>query len=300
MSFVDQVLVQLYHENIKIEELRRTICEHGMNTFDCKTCEYGGFRKQKMQEIRQEQHKKENRYCIHKKTLLSCKECVHTRICEHYEYYTKCQMCHGVKMCEHKNATRYCKECYIPSSYKCKTPLCDIKVSSKYEGYCLRCFIYTFPDKQITYNYKTKEKEVVDKIMEKYGEFSWVVDKKIENGCSRRRPDLLLNMGSHVIIVEIDENKHSNYNCECEHKRLMEISQDLQHVPIVFIRFNPDAYIDIYGNNVKTCWKVNRFGIMVICDIKNWNMRISKLLDTIGYWMNNSTDKIVEIIELFY
>jgi len=43
------------------------------------------------------------------------------------------------------------------------------------------------------------------------------------------------DMGSHIII-EVDENKHTDYDCSCEHKRLMELSQDLQHRPIVLSR----------------------------------------------------------------
>ena len=65
-------------------------------------------------------------------------------------------------------------------------------------------------------------------------------------------------MGSHIIIIEIDENAHTDYDCSCENKRLMEISQDLGFRPIVFIRFNPDDYVDKDGNNIKSCWKLNR------------------------------------------
>ena len=56
-------------------------------------------------------------------------------------------------------------------------------------------------------------------------------------------------MADHIIIVEIDENAHINYDSSCENKRLMELSQDLGFRPIVFIRFNPDDYIDKEGNN---------------------------------------------------
>lgn len=42
-------------------------------------------------------------------------------------------------------------------------PLCDVHPSNKnYEGYCLRCFIYTFPDKPVLRNYKIKEWTVVE------------------------------------------------------------------------------------------------------------------------------------------
>ena len=125
-------------------------------------------------------------------------------------------------------------------------------------------------------------------------------DKIIINGCSRRRPDLLLDMGSHIIIVEVDENKHQGYECICENKRLMELSQDLQHRSIVFIRFNPDEYIDLYGNKIESCWKTNAFGITVIQHSVNWENRLVKLIDEIKYWTESKSDKMVEIVELFY
>ena len=46
-----------------------------------------------------------------------------------------------------------------------------------------------------------------------------------------------------IIIVEIDEYQHENITYSCENKRIMEISQDLGHRPIIFIRFNPDEYL---------------------------------------------------------
>jgi len=129
-----------------------------------------------------------------------------------------------------------------------------------------------------------------------------VTDKKVADGCSRRRPDLLLDMGSHIIIVEIDEHKHTAYDCSCEHKRLMEISQDLQHRPIVFIRFNPDEYTTLEGVLIKSCWKVNQFGVLQIAKSKRreWEERIGTLQSQIQYWVDHPSEKTVEIIELFY
>ena len=133
--------------------------------------------------------------------------------------------------------------------------------------------------------------------------FTWITDKKIQDGCSKRRPDLLLDMGSHIIIVEIDENAHTDYDCSCENKRLMEISQDLGHRPIVFIRFNPDDYMDKDGNKIKSCWKLNRTTGLIALDHKKtteWDGRINSLVEQINYWIKNSTKKTVEIVELFY
>jgi hypothetical protein len=151
-------------------------------------------------------------------------------------------------------------------------------------------------------NYKTKEKEVVDYVLHHYPEFTWVADRKIQDGCSLRRPDLLLDMGTHIIICEIDENKHTGYDCSCENKRLMEISQDLQHRPIVFIRFNPDSYRDQQGILIKSCWRLNKTGVIAIIATKQdeWNGRLETLNQQILYWIHNPSGKIVEIVELFY
>jgi hypothetical protein len=164
------------------------------------------------------------------------------------------------------------------------------------------CFINLFPNEKTVHNYKTKEKDVVDRIIQTFPQFTWISDKKVQDGCSRRRPDLLLDMGSHIIIVEVDENKHTDYDCSCEHKRLMEISKDLQHRSIVFIRFNPDNYVNEKGNIIKSCWKINKLGIMQIqkTKIKEWDERINTLHRQIQYWIDNPTEKTIEIIELFY
>ena len=186
----------------------------------------------------------------------------------------------------------------------CKTPFCYIKVSKKYEGYCLRCFIYTFPNKHITLNYKTKEKWVADYILKEFPNFTWITDKKVADGCSKRRPDLLLDLGYQVLIVEIDENQHQSYDCSCENKRLMEISQDLSHRPLVFIRFNPDDYLDKDGKNITSCWGLNGKGIMSIkkSKQKEWETRICLLKEQIEYWSNpeNKLEKTVEVINLFF
>jgi hypothetical protein len=109
-------------------------------------------------------------------------------------------------------------------------------------------------------------------------------------------------MGSHIIIIEVDENKHTGYDCSCEHKRLMEISQDLQHRPIVFIRFNPDDYIGKNGMKISSCWKLQKTGILAINRLKTkeWANRLDVLKTQISYWLTNNTDKTLEIIQLYY
>ena len=184
----------------------------------------------------------------------------------------------------------------------CLSEWCLTRCSNKYEGYCVYCYVNLFPDKPIARNYKTKEKTVVDSVIETFPQMTWFSDKKISDGCSKRRPDLLLDLGYQVIIVEIDENQHNAYDCSCENKRLMELSRDLGHRPIVFIRFNPDDYIDKNGMKISSCWKLQKTGILAINRLKTkeWSNRLDVLKTQISYWLTNNTDKTLEIIQLYY
>jgi len=165
--------------------------------------------------------------------------------------------------------------------------------NDKYDGYCLRCFMYLFPDKPVSRNYKTKEFAVVEYVTTEFPDVDWVADKIVNGGCSKRRPDLLLDLGYQVIIIEVDENQHTDYDCSCENKRIMELSQDAGHRPIVFIRFNPDNYVNSDGSKITSCWGTNG---------KEWIQRLNCLKESINYWINpeNKTNKTVETIQLFY
>ena len=199
--------------------------------------------------------------------------------------------------CPHGKRKSRCYEC--GGSALCKSSWCHTRAIPKYNNYCLTCCINICPEIQVSRNYKTKEKEVVDRIKEKYPDFTWIHDKKVEDGCSKRRPDLLLDMGYHIIIVEVDENKHTSYDCSCENKRLMELSQDLQHRPIVFIRFNPDSYINQNKLKISSCWRTNKLGVIQIIKTRmtEWKERINILNQQIQYWIDNKSNKT---IELFY
>jgi hypothetical protein len=185
----------------------------------------------------------------------------------------------------------------------CKNEWCYTRVKEKYDGYCLYCYINMFPDKPVSRNYKTKEYAVVEYVKNKFSNFDWKTDKIINGGCSKRRPDLLLDLGYQIIIVEVDENQHIDYDCSCENKRIMELSLDLGHRPIIFIRFNPDEY-ETNGENISSCWGINKKGICVVKKRKTeeWNQRLNVLEEHINYWtiQENKTNKIVEVIQLFY
>jgi hypothetical protein len=187
----------------------------------------------------------------------------------------------------------------------CKTHLCTVRSSHKFNGYCMYCFIHLFPDEKISRNYKTKENNITEYIKELFKDFTWITDKKIKDGCSNRRPDLLLDLGIKVLIIEIDENQHNGYENICENKRLMEISKDLDHRPIIFIRFNPDEYINDNNKKVSSCWSIDKKGLSIIKkDKKNeWTQRLLKLSEEIQYFIENEqegTEKSVTIKYLFF
>jgi len=204
--------------------------------------------------------------------------------------------------CQHNKLIQLCRIC--DGSNLCISGFCDTIKNSKYENYCLRCFIHLFPDKPNARNYKTKEKNVTDFIVNSFNKFSWISDKKVYDGCSKKRPDLFLDLGFQIVIVEIDENQHNKYDCSCENKRIMEISKDVGHRPIVFIRFNPDDYVNKNNELIKSCWKMNDKGIIQLQKnkLEEWNNRLNTLKSQIEYWCNeeNQTDKIVEIVQLYF
>ena len=186
----------------------------------------------------------------------------------------------------------------------CKTYLCYTQVKPKYNGYCFYCYINMFPNKPVSRNYKTKEYAIVEFIKSLDVNLSWISDKRVSDGCSKRRPDLLLDLGYQVIIIEVDENQHIDYDCSCENKRLMELSYDLGHRPIIFIRFNPDDYTDKFNKKISSCWGNNKNGINVVKKSKmiEWEDRLNSLKNCVEYWINpeNVTNKTIEIIQLFY
>jgi hypothetical protein len=177
---------------------------------------------------------------------------------------------------------------------------CDTRVSNpKYEGYCLYCFMNLFPDKPIVRNYKIKEKHVADYLYTYFKKFIESYDKKIKGGCSKKRPDFLINLFTHCIIIEVDENQHPNYSCENE--RIMLIFQDLGNRPLVLLRFNPDKYIDENGKVVDSCFKYHKTtGVCMIDDKVMWKNRLEALKEAIEKNINNIPTKEVTVEQLFY
>ena len=227
--------------------------------------------------------------CPHGKVKAWCKECGGSQICPHGREKAKCKECGGSGICPHGKQKATCKPCDFPIHPQNWCQLCQyVKLTvKKFKPYCFTCYCITFPNADIPRQYKLKEHHLQDALKTNHPNLELIFDKRIDNGCSRRRPDIRIELLTHSIVIECDEHQHKNYSCE--NKRTMEIFQDLGNRPIVFIRFNPDKYDSIPGcftNN-----KLNR---------KEWNRRIKILSQTITQSTSTIPTKEVTTIHLFY
>jgi hypothetical protein len=251
------------------------------------------------------------RFCMKDKEIgminIFAKKCEQ---CPKNPIFNKPEFKNGLRCIEHKS------DDMIDIRHKrCKTPLCLTRANKKFDMHCFYCFVNLFPNDERVRNYKTKEKAVANFIKMSYPDLNWIEDKIIKDGCSKRRPDLLLDSAydtnkieasiendDQIIIIEIDENEHSHYESICENRRLMELSQDLNHRPLIVIKFNPDKYKKD-EKNIPSCWEVDKTtGLLVIRKSKKieWSFRLNELKKEVDKWLNLKTDKMVEIIKLFY
>ena len=80
-----------------------------------------------------------------------------------------------------------------------------------------------FIEKQI---YKVKETEAIE-AMKTRGIIFSSLDKPIDGGCTKYRPDAIIDKNSFIIVTEIDEHQHQSYACECEQARMISLFQKI-------------------------------------------------------------------------
>ena len=91
---------------------------------------------------------------------------------------------------------------------------------------------------------------IVMKHLTKTIDTPFIHDKAVGE-CTKKRPDAMFELLRHVVIVEVDENQHQNY--QCERARINEIISSIGGKPVIIIRFNPDGFSH---NNVKQTFKL--------------------------------------------
>ena len=168
---------------------------------------------------------------------------------------------------------------------RCKTPMCDLHTPNEY---CARCTAYIFPDKPS--RFKTREMKLKECLTAQYPDKTIVHDKRVE--CHLYRPDFVFDMGSHTIVIELDENQHRAYDTSCDNKRLMSIFHGLGSRPMVMIRFNPDKYDSTPG-----CFKKDG---QLSGQGKEWKLRTEKLKSRIDFWISSQPEREITMEHLFF
>jgi hypothetical protein len=199
----------------------------------------------------------------------------------------------------------YCGDCKKPDMVdlkhpKCITNLCEQQ--SLKDKYCMRCYYYHNPSKKPK-RLKVKEEEVVNYLKQEFKDIEMITDKALigDGLCLKNRPDVLIHLNKHSIIIEIDEDQHKWYNPICDEARINRIQEALNR-SIIIIRFNPDAYTE-KGKKIKSCFKNDeKTGLKTIPknQEQNWNNRLAKLKETLAFSLEDYCDEPIRIIKLFY
>lgn len=253
------------------------VCEHKQNKYCCVTCNGDNI-------------------CIHKKLKYQCIDCKGEGICEHNHRRSICKDCNGSYICIHNEQKNRCVTC--SSNKGCKNcKLIYVDSNSRWSPYCFRCYCVLHPQENIKRKFKLKEHYVRDALIEYYKEtITMVFDRKVEDGCSKRRPDICIDFGSHCLMIEIDENRHVNYSCE--QKRMVELYEDTGFRKIVFIRFNPDGYT-IGSNKFISPFKFSKTGILQL-NKEEMTRRIQELLTKINEFRNIEPTEELTVEYMFY
>jgi hypothetical protein len=224
------------------------------------------------------------------------------------------------KPCEHVGCTKtktfgveqgkptHCFEHKSPDMFDvlekrlCKNEGCNKRVDNlKYNGYCVRCFIYLFPDQEVSKTYRVKEKHFQEFLIAHYPGIEDTIDKQVHGGCSKRRPDAYIDCLTHVLIIENDENQHVEYDTLCEEQRENDLFTDFGDRPNIYIRFNPDNYIREDGKKQDSCFHFHkRYDVPIIKDEKEWMMRTQVLKRVIDHHIQRVPEEAITRICLFF
>ena len=290
-----------------------SICEHGKRKEFCKDCGGSAFCNHgKLKRICHQCNG--SGLCEHGRAKTSCKACGGSSICEHQRTKANCKDCNGSEICIHGNNKSCCKDCgyYYCSHGKIKKscPDCDGSRlcksrqppyntgcstcgNRKLNGFCSHCFVNLFPDdpRALTIRKKSKELQVVAHLLNKYDGF--IHDKPfyvdLEGGCcaTKRRIDLRKLIHDTMLCIEIDENQHKSYIKTNEQSRYDDLFMDLSG-KYIFIRYNPDKYIDKYNSNKNPYFETRMQVLEHMLD-----KHINRILNTENH-------DLVEIYHVFY
>lgn len=196
---------------------------------------------------------------------------------------------------------KYCNSCKSFNMFDVRSKMCGscglFRSIKKYNHLCITCFMFQNPDHIITTKYRKKENQVVSKLKEEFKDYTLICDKQT-GGCSKYRPDVLIDLYTHCIIIEIDEDQHKNYTCE--EARTNQLFTDLGDRQLIIIRFNPDKYKDENNKVIRGIFSFDKENNIKIYSKKEYNIRMTKLIETVKENIPYKKDDLFKEFTLFY
>ena len=118
---------------------------------------------------------------------------------------------------------------------RCEAPGCEVQTTGSH----VYCASHDTERKRLT---RVRENQVAN-FLRDAGLYWTAWNKQLsETACGRYRPDFLFELDTHAVVVEVDEHQHAKPGYACDNARMMDVFGSYGGVPIVFIRFNPDAF----------------------------------------------------------
>ena len=279
-------------------------CKHGNCAYSCMICRGPGT-------------------CYHRKMKASCPICTPKLACPHGQYKSGCLECNAHKLCPHKEFKTKCKLCVKPQpkrcehgkiKYDCKdchgSNFCKHMVRKQY---CITCngrklcagcrtvgvqkagdFCKRFC-KPITAGRSSNRETVLmahftvwrdDGLIPDLPKWNKTNPLAHPNACEPFLPDFTFDFGTHVVVVEHDENQHKYITAtpRCDMLRTAHIiggfvTADAGLLPVHIIRFNPDGF-KIAGADVDVPMEARlellriRLGLALIQEPENAGHRV--------------------------
>lgn len=188
-----------------------------------------------------------------------------------------CNMIQPVYNYKNVKPPLYCNNCKLHGMVNIMCSNCAscglFYVKSK-DGLCSYCN----PDA----HHQTREATVVDFLRSKG--LSFIHNKSVGKVCGSYRPDIKIDCLTHLVIVEVDEDQHAQYDDSCEIARMLNIYQ-AEGLPCVFLRYNPDQFK--IGNEKRA-------------HIVKQQVRLEILYKEIQKWVMRVPNSNIKVFRLFY
>lgn len=203
----------------------------------------------------------------------------------------------------------HCRSCksedmFDVSHSVCVSEHCDTaQPPPGYDGYCTHCFRNLFPLDPRTQSIRAKTREIAvrDFLVERYGD-AFVHNQSLFTSCEcdhRRSVDFRRIVGGTMLAVEVDEGQHKgqSYRDDAE-ARYNDLAVAFGG-KWVFIRFNPDSYIDAQGRRIKGFFDAK--GARRSSEIARRMQALAECIDEqIKRIERDENDELLDEIFLFY